>query len=282
MTRHLPALLVLAVGCDGETLPDESFLDRQRILGARITSDGASEALAGALATVEVLAWSPTGDPSVLVALCAPDPEDLDAPCPKASIVESAKDRDFTTSEDQVWARENGLLGVLPDLPVVFPVPDPSRGQGQGGGRSYLPLDLVAWSPGEADERGAVTLVAVDDSVVRNQNPGTPGVELDGVRIERSLTVDGGDVVELAAVAAEAPETFTDPGDGPVDEIYTYRWYSDLGELAPSGLDLPIGTPANEVMEWTLPEGADSGVLYLVVRDGRGGMAWSIVDVTVR
>jgi hypothetical protein len=277
MSRSLVISTVLWAGCLGEALPAESFLDRQRILGARIEADGASEVTPGSVATVDVLAWSPTGDPSVLVALCGLDPEALDADCPSDAVVADAKGRDFATPEDQAWAQENGLLGVLPALPVAVPVPDLGLGP-----RVYLPLDLVAWSPDEADERASVTMVVVDGSAPRNGNPGPPAVELDGERAEAALTLDRGAVVELVAAPAEAPERYTDPEEGEVEEIYAYRWYSDLGELAPPGLDLPIGAQLDDVVQWTLPEKAGTGVLSLVVRDGRGGMAWSTHAVTVR
>lgn len=280
----LTALPLLLLGCADDGLLDESFLDRQRILAASVDVGGSSEVMAGEVATIDVLTWSPDPDPQTMVVVCIPDPEEPDAACPTDELLRDAKEQDFTTEEGAAWATGQGVLGVLPSLSVAISV-QAGMGIPADDNRSYLPLGLAAWTEGrDDDERARLTAVVVEDGEDRNANPTPPRLAIDGETVTGSLIeVDAGSAVIVTAEEVEPPETWTGVEGETYTETFTYRWYSDLGDLMATGLDIPLGaSDVQEEREWILPEAESDGSLYLVVRDGRGGMAWSSYSVEVR
>jgi hypothetical protein len=87
-----------------------------------------------------------------------------------------------------------------------------------------------------------------------------------------TLTVDGADATAAATARAGQPSTVAVTIDPPAGKDATYAWYTTLGKIE-----------EYQSAEATLEaEAAGSGWLFVVVRDGLGGVAWHATPLTVQ
>lgn len=243
------------VACDLD-LPDEGFLDRTRLLAARTEP---AQPAAGEPFTLTSLAFAPTGAPTVV--WCVPFSE-----CgPHDPLVAELAALDWPALDEanraewRALATAAGIVGVEPGLPVEGLAPDLE-------GFDELLLEAYAIPPvGDDVEVARLTIPLA--RAAANQHPTLAAVEADGSPVD-ALDVAVGQTVALEVTWPE--------GAFEVDEVPDVRWYTDAPrrESAPA-----LGDPG----PYTLTvDAAFDGVVAVVVRDGRGGVDWRVLPLTVR
>ncbi len=173
----------------------------------------------------------------------------------------------------------NGVLGPLPTrhtLIETYPgVPPIGRIEEDAGGARYIAPDPVPPLPGNAPPLDSVsvaidgpegTLTAIKVMAVLPTTAANPTIA--------SLTIGDGDAlagpVTVARGAAVALAVTSDP---PAGDDARFAWYSSAGEIA-----YYQSTPT----EMIAAEEPGMRMLYVVVRDGRGGVAWRAVQIEVQ
>jgi hypothetical protein len=173
---------------------------------------------------------------------------------------------DGPMSADQVeWALVETFPGVPPFGAVsagaapgeaTFTVPDPLPPQPDGA----LPVSTVQATVTAGEE----TIVVVKAMVVADlpsANPEITALAIGGDVVDNAVTVTAGATVPL--------DVGTEPA--PSDDA-TYAWYSTVGE---------IQDYQSNPCELVVAQAPGEGWLFVVVRDGRGGVAWRGVRTTV-
>jgi hypothetical protein len=112
-----------------------------------------------------------------------------------------------------------------------------------------------------ADDLEIVVIKALLVADLPSANPSITAVAIGGAVVGDTATIRAGDVVELDVGVEPAP------GDDA-----TFAWYSTVGEIA---------RYQSNPTELIAADAARDGWLFVVVRDGRGGVAWRGVEVAV-
>ncbi|MFK7926541.1 MAG: hypothetical protein AB8H79_00015 [Myxococcota bacterium] len=280
------ALLTCVIGgtaCTGADLPQESNLDRLRILAVRATP---AEPSPGDEVTFEALTFAPDAHAVGLLWTLCQNPAD----CPSTEFRESAAAR-VQAGEADLAA---GLFGVQPGptpsyqvpIGVLDPVPEPQRREGIEVSIGILGVDLD--EPSSTEEWGRKA-VPISESAAPNRNPDLDGITVDGVEhvVGDPIRVSAGEGIDLDTLPADtAAQTYTyinTSGETETrEEALQMSWYSDIGTIniddGPGG---GLGNDGEVQGDWIAPDGAAEGVLIAVVRDGRGGTGWLSFDVVV-
>ena len=187
---------------------------------------------------------------------------------------------------------EAGFIGYEPLLPPTWIPPadalDALTEEEQKEGLSAL-INLTALPVGAEDDSDmelAYKRVPVSYADTPNHNPDILSVLVDGVGQEAGvpIQVTSGQTIELDPVMSEdSIEEYTYTSDG-VTETRTeepyFSWYTEAGTY-----DQPFSLYPYTSVEWTAPNlTADqeySGLILVVLRDRRGGMAWTELSVQV-
>lgn len=122
-----------------------------------------------------------------------------------------------------------------------------------------------------------------------NHNPAIEGIDAGGTRLDPDAptTLAGGTIVLRPILAPDAlHESYTklDAAGVPIEsttttEEWVYSWFSTAGEIDELHTR---GATADECRdEWKVSGPAGSAVVAAVVRDLRGGVAWTIREVTI-
>jgi hypothetical protein len=159
---------------------------------------------------------------------------------------------------------------VTPSLPDELPL-----GQiepGAGGTAIYTAPAELAMSPAVAavtatvflpdDELTAIKAVIIGDLAL--QNPALTAFTVDGEDrlAQPSLTLEVDQVVRLQLATQPA-----------IDEMSLFAWYCTVGAIAQY---------QSNPVELVAQDEPGSGWLFAVMRDGRGGVVWHAVAVTVQ
>ncbi|MEN0065669.1 MAG: hypothetical protein AAGA48_26260 [Myxococcota bacterium] len=247
-------VFALALSACSLDLPNESILDRTRILAARAEP---AQPVIGAPYTVTSYAYAPSGTPTVV--WCA-------FPCdPTAPLVSELSQLDWDdltpkaqTAQRQLAAKQ-GIVGVEPGMPVLAIAPE---GVSQVG--------LLAYGvPPEGDDIEQATLTLDVASDEPNTHPRIRGIRVDDTEVA-SIGLD----IDQVAVL-DVP--FEDDED---DENASVRWYTD----ANVAVDGPPGGGPDILGDGSLELAVDAafkGIVVVVVRDGQGGADWLEVPLTV-
>ena len=261
--------LALAIGtaCTDGELPSESELDRLRILAARATP---AEVAPGALVQLESLTFRPGSGPvGVVWELCT------SMECPS---VERRSDPASLLDEGELDPQA-GLIGLEPELPPMFAAPPgvldalPASEQEEGTFVRFG-LSAVAWPDGDTEEvEWATKDLPVSASSTPNTNPVLSTVRVgveDAVSGDALLLAAREHELEVVGLDAMAESYTYRTTDGTVEtreETIDVRWYSDLGSFDGSF--------------WDPGPSGGSGSLIVVVRDGRGGTDWAVLQVEI-
>lgn len=233
------------------------------------------EAAPGATVTLSALVVDPDGEPEVAWIGCA-----VPVDCPDYAAVTDLAAADtsaMTADELAAWQADSAAVGFLgfgvglsPTLIVT------------GGASATVVLDAVP--AGKA--LGDVTLgdpeateiatksVTVSDSEAPNQNPSVESLSVDG---ESVATVSPGGVVSLTTTVTDgSAETYVDEHGDTQIEAPSVSYYVSDGTLVPSS-----ATADDSEVSWTAPETDGAVDVWVVVRDGRGGIGWGRLLVTV-
>ena len=122
----------------------------------------------------------------------------------------------------------------------------------------------------------ATKLVVVSRATTPNDNPVLESFTADGLDVPAGsvLQVDADQPYELGVLIHEdAVETYeylnTDGETEDREEEPYVQWYADVGDLQEDTTLYP-----NTQADWIAPAAGESGTIYAVARDRRGGMAW--------
>lgn len=256
-------LLVMALwGCTTTELPQESALDRLRILGAQAEP---AEPQPGETVTLRSLSWSAAGEVGVVWELCTT------LECPTASW----RDEPDALLEDGAVNVEDGIIGLEPDSPPVVAVPDGLLDALDENDRQegvVITFGLAA-TDGDEVEWGQKVL-PVSEAQTPNNNPVLTGILIDDtetILAGETISVEANTEISLALhdeedIAEDYRYTNSDGEEETRTESLQVSWYTDLGTI--------------EQSRWTPATG--SGELIVVVRDGRGGMGWLVFRVATR
>lgn len=272
MKSVLFTMLIVAAaltGCAVDELPQESDLDRLRVLGFQATP---AEPRPGDTVTFEWLTSAPTGRVGLVWEMCL-NPAD----CPSAELRDGARELLEAGGFEASTA-----LTVPPAL-----LDNLSDAEKQEGIALTLGVVAVALDDVDEEDEWGTKALPVSEADTPNNNPSLEGIEADGERYAagETLAVYPGQGLDLTAIPATgAEETYQYVNsDGEVEErveAHSISWYADLGEFIGGFGGLGQEDESSEGGDWLAPD-SGSGQLIAVVRDGRGGTGWLTVTVVV-
>jgi hypothetical protein len=290
--RGLLFLCVLALAACEPPVVDQSQLLTTRVLAIRADPPELVVPADGGLPPpvhFTVLAFAPNGaTPTVTLALClSGNPYVAGFPCPGADGITLVDDT-LDVADPAIAALLGTLDGGLPDagLPQTEP------------GVLQVAIGYFATTGGTeagASEEGVYRL-SVRFSGNPNHNPQLLSVAVpDGGPLEDALLPLGQDVdfTPQIPTGGEDPgfpsvgvdggiETYPSLDGGILYENLNYSWYATLPTVNDFRSREP--TPADTVeTAYSQYNGSSAGTVtfYVVLRDGRGGTDWQIVDATV-
>ena len=287
--------LGLASGCAAAELSQTWQLDRLRVLGVAAEP---AELAPGQTTALRSLVYAPADlrvDAQIWFA-CLPAAAD-DFGCALSSDALDAfagLDPQSASPEALAAALEvaeaAGLIGFLPFLEPEWTAPldaleglDP-RAASEGISALVNVSVSATDSSGDQDLELVYKRVPVSLSATPNRNPHLVGVAVDGEPWVNTspLIVAPGAVIELEPLLSDdsieryAYENTKGQVEERTEEPY-FTWYAEGGSF-----EQAISLYPQAAREWTAPETAGfEGVIVVVVRDRRGGMAWTTVHVEV-
>jgi hypothetical protein len=286
--RALRFFTVAAVllGC-GDPLKDGQRIEELRPLGARVVSaSNHATPASGEDADLSFLFAGPEGPVTVEVAY------EVCLGVPTA--------RGVATCAEEPWA--SGRVTVSDDSPAVsFNVPAqvaPSsriavRAVACETGSPVLTEDPLDWACDDDSTPATVSFEALTSGEEENENPdlslaevwiGEQSVPLGVVGVAPLCAPDdpalsAGTTQTLRVVI---PDAAREDLEEDLRETLQLSHFSTAGSLERQFSILDGGETPEAELDWELPEGAGPVVHYVVVRDGRGGLAWLTFSVCVR
>lgn len=265
----LAAAAVVAAGCS-DKLPSRALVDDLRVLAVRADPP---EAAPGETITLDGL----VGDPEIPArpvrrgwAICTPGEGGV-ATCgdpTRVVVLGTALSAVWTVPEDFLAELDPEEASIGRDVFVVFGVE----------------LDVDGSEPGPGEHDVAFKRIRISTQPAPNTNPLVESLTLDGRSDPIELTVDVDERLEIAVrPSAGAAETWLGPdGTEEVEEL-RYTWLVTGGSVADS-VTWGEGEEGGSVTQWNLPDDRNPPhqMLWVVLRDGRGGTAWASQPVTFR
>ncbi|MEE2755449.1 MAG: hypothetical protein VYA30_02255 [Myxococcota bacterium] len=149
----------------------------------------------------------------------------------------------------------------------------------EGTERDYFDIQVSlvsSWDDGSQMKTIKQVRVHLDDGP-RNSNPRILDLRLDGNNAAGVLTTATRHTLEIE-VDEDGLETFVDSGGRTISEEATTTWYTTIGRF-----ELPVTYGQSQATELVMPKTTDesSASIMAVVRDGRGGTDFRIVDFEV-
>jgi hypothetical protein len=279
--------LALSSGC-GDPLKFAQTLEETRALGVRVSGPGGEASLdAGQSAEVELLFAGPGGTESLAVTYRV---------CPAA---DSARGVPFCDGDN--W--QNGTVDWDGTTPISFSVPDDAE-QGTRlaflaaaceSGEPRLSDDPLEWSCSDDSEplRVSFDFWTADDEF-QNQNPdlGELSIEIEGETFaledvgaaagcdDQSVRVKAEQTVDFFFHFGESAREDVDDEAEP-KELLQISHFSTAGQFDRQYTILEAAEEPETVREWKAPDETGPVKIYIVVRDGRGGVTWSSTSVCV-
>lgn len=273
-------------GC-GDPLEFAQTLEETRTIGVRVSGpDGEARVEAGQSASFELLFAGPGGTEQLAFAYRL---------CPAA---DSARGVPYCAGdswqEDQIdWD----------GTPISFSVPDDVEGNTRfailgaacESGQPRLAEDPLDW---KCSDDSPVLRVSFDawtgGDEFQNQNPDLSElsieIEGDSLSIEEESLKAGCDDQSVRVKAAETVEFFFELGEGAREktedapeakELLQLSHFSTAGRFDRQFTILEAQEKPEILREWEAPKEPGSVKIYLVVRDGRGGVTWASTSVCV-
>lgn len=281
-TAFLPAVLILA-GC-GTNLPKQSIIDKLRVLAVR--AEPAELVITDSLpaTTLTALAVQPSGAAIELQwALCplpanVPPPASLD--CPESYGIGLPSDMAGVARLDLADPRTQSFWDVLYSTADGTPLTDAQR-------LSLLATGTSAVA-GFSATSGAEQLNGFAEIPLRraggpiNHNPSLTGLLVNGAE----LPADGSGIlasgVKVRLQPVPAPDAKEDTGNGL--EALNFSFFATAGDIASlrSTDQTSTGELVDSSIDYTAPNSTGSIQLWVVVRDGRGGVGWITRAALVR
>ena len=218
-----------------------------------------------------------------------------------ACLPESATDFGCSSASDVEIDPENpdfealveaGFIGFEPAFPPAWTPPadalaDLDEAQRTEGVSAIVNVTAIpagvesAEDLDDSDVEIAYKRVPVSEATTPNHNPALSGIEVDGEPLEGALIAEPGGEYEIdPQLTDDSLEAYTyTNSDGESEEREEepyFTWYTEAGSF-----DQPFSLHPYSSVTWTAPDEAFEGLILVVVRDRRGGMAWQSVPVRV-
>lgn len=280
-------IISLFLACDTETMSQSWEIDRLRVLAVAAEP---AEPRPGDVVTFDALVVSPVDPLGGSAWFVCDAGSSTDFGCEIDSNLVSGGSFDSVDPEDLAAA---GFIGFLPGLTPTWAVPvdylDALSEEEQIEGTFAMTYITAFPEVAEGEELDEETLeiafkrVPVSLATTPNHNPAILGWRVDGIDVVSGAVVslERGEPFTLEVVLAEdAVESYTYRTSEGVDESREeepyFSWYLQEGEFSQANTLWPYPTtvyfaPAELALE--------SQMLWVVVRDRRGGMAWSSLPI---
>ena len=245
--------------------------------------------------TLTALAVEPSGAPIAMeYALCtaqeAVPPPDVDCPGtqgiplpsagPTSAVLDLGDPRAIALALQ--LAQDGGLTdgGALPPdgIPVLvgFRATAPAHTLPDGGPPGADGGDVQVFL-------GLTTVTARGPGAPPNQNPGIAALWMGDAGIE--IAADGSTAAPASTTQRLTPVPAPgskEPADGGVETL-GYSFFATAGSISSlrSTDTTATGQPADTSVDWATPASAQQARLWVVVRDGRGGVGWIARSVQV-
>lgn len=281
-------LILTLMACTTTELSEGWQIDRLRVLA--VAADPA-EPRPGDTVTFRSLVVSPDPVATTIWFACLTSPGEYGCEVDPALL--EGLDPETLTPEDIEALYDAGFIGAEPYLPPTWVVPETaldglSDAERLEGLTALVNVSAIPEGDDltEEDLELAFKRVPVSEATTPNHNPTHLGVRVDGVDIPEGTTVslDKGQPydIELVFDTSSIEEYAFVNGDGVeetrVEEPY-FTWFTTDGSFDRT-FDL---YPYTDVTYYA-PEApvSDSGTVWVVVRDRRGGMDWATLPVRYR
>lgn len=281
-------LILTLIACTTTELSEGWQIDRLRVLAVAAEP---AEPRPGDTVTFRSLVVSPDPVATTIWFACLTSPGDYG--CEVDPELLEGLDPESLTPEDIDALYEAGFIGAEPYLPPTWVVPETALDGLTDAERLEGLTALVNVSAipegedlTEEDVELAFKRVPVSEATTPNNNPRHLGLRVDGVDIPPGtiVSLDKGQPydVELVFDASSIEEYAFVNGDGVeetrVEEPY-FTWFTTDGTFDRT-FDL---YPYTDVTFYAPDQPlADTGSLWVVVRDRRGGMDWATLPVRYR
>ncbi|MDP2312119.1 MAG: hypothetical protein Q8P41_04380 [Pseudomonadota bacterium] len=283
-------LIFALLGCTATELSQSWRIDRLRVLGVAAEP---AEPRPGDRVTFTSLVVSPTVEVATTVWFaCLTGGDDFGCVVDEALLATLDPSGELS-SDDLEALYAAGFIGAEPYLPPVWNVPadalDTLSAEERPEGLTAL-INVTAIPEGadlEADELElAYKRVPVSEATTPNHNPVIASMSVDDVVVEAGTVVslDRGQPYTLTVTLADdAAETYTfvngDGGEESREEEPYLAWYAEAGEFDQT-TDL---WPNFEAIHYPPEDASEAPTqIWAVVRDRRGGMAWTSLSVRYR
>lgn len=283
--------LSLFSGCSALEMAQTWQLDRLRILGAQAEP---AEARPGDTVTLKSLTFIPEEQnlESVIWFGCLPSDATSFGCTLDPSVMEGFDSPPEDPAEQLAFfqeLQEAGFLGVEPDYPPTWTIPDNAlddlEEEDKIEGRSAF-INITAIPEGSQEQEDielAYRRIPVSLNPQPNQNPTLTHFMINDVEYQEDevFYATAGEVYNIDVILeANSVEDYPYINIDGIEEIRTekpyFTWYAEAGDF----FQYFSLHPYSEV-EWTAPEETHTGKIIVVVRDRRGGMNWSWLQVEV-
>ena len=283
-------LRLTVIACTTDELSESWQIDRLRVLAVAAEP---AEPRPGDTVTFSSLVVSPGVDVAATVWFACLFGDDEYGCEVDPSLLGSLEDTTKLDEDTLDALYDAGFIGAEPYLPPVWQVPtdalaDLSEDERQEGLTALINVTAIPDQDEitEDDLELAFKRVPVSEAKTPNHNPVIANVTVDAFEVAEGSTVsvDRGLPYTLGVTLTDdsvEPYTYvTEDGvaEDREEEPY-FTWYAEHGSFEQTSSLWPYTT-----VTWYPPTDrtVDAGSLWVVVRDRRGGMAWSRVDVAYR
>lgn len=276
-------IFFLLMACTQDELSQNWQLDRTRILGAQADPP---EAQPGDVVQFRSLVFSPESIESVVWFACLPDGATSFGCTIDPSLLEGLQEGE---EPDIAALIDAGFAGAEPVFPATWTVPDDaldglSDAQKHDGLSAFVTVSAIPKDATEnSDFEVAYKRFPVSTSETPNSNPIIDNISIDTTpyATQEVFTATAGATYTLTPNFEERHiETYLFLNrDGEFEERTEepyFSWFTEGGAF-----DQPISLYTSSSVEWTAPPTPYSGRIITIMRDRRGGMAWSWIEVEV-
>ncbi|MDP2311199.1 MAG: hypothetical protein Q8P18_34580 [Pseudomonadota bacterium] len=287
------ALLTPMLGCTTTELSESWRIDRLRVLGVAAEP---AEPRPGDRVTFTSLVVSPdVAVASTVWFACLVGGDDFGCSIDE-SLLDTLDPSGELSPDDLEALYAAGFIGAEPYLPPVWNVPldalDALAPEDRLEGLTAIVNVTAIPEPSsegeeldESDLELAYKRVPVSEAVSPNRNPIIAAIALDGVEIPEGTvaSIDRGQPYTITvALSDESVETYPFVNKEGVEETRTEEpyltWYAEAGEFDQTN-DL---WPYFEAIYYPPDDAAPDAKVWVVVRDRRGGMAWTALALRYR
>ena len=284
MRSAIPAFVFVVIAGCSNNLPKQSIIDKLRVLA--VQANPAELVVGDSLpaVTLTALAVEPSGAPIELRWALCPLPANLPPPasldCPGSYGIQLTQDGNGVALLDLADPSTQPFWDVLYRTADGTPLTDEQRASTLAAGTTAVAGFSATAGGEELDGFAQVPLRSAGAPI--NHNPSLVGLLVNGTE----LPADGFGVlaagVKVRLEPVPASDAKEDTGQGL--EALNFTFFATDGDISSlrSTDQTSTGEPADPSIDYTAPSTIGSVQLWVVIRDGRGGVGWITRTAQVR